>query len=335
MIEAAGAGAQWLPRGHLVYARHDTLFVAPFDRSRREVTGPSVPVLDGVFTSSFRIPYFTVSDTGTMVYVPAHADAALVWVDRDGLSTPAAVERERYEHPRVSPDGRRIAVDFGTGDNRQVRILDTVRGVRVPLTTEGSNFLPLWTPDGNRVVFGSFRTGQWELFWRLANGSGDAEVLLEAPHMHAPSSFAPDGTLAYYEIHPETARDLWTLEPGADPQPFLITPFSEAQPSFSPDGRWIAYSSDRSGSTEIYMRPFPGPEPRYLVSTEGGIAPMWGPDGDVLFYRRGEQLLILSVTCRPSRRPCSAFPALCSRAHTTSRKGGTCTTARPQIVVGS
>ena len=300
VIEGAGVGAQWLPSGHLVYARRETLFVVPFDRSRREVTGPAVPVLDGVYTSSFRVPYFTVSDTGTLVFVPARADDALVWVDHDGVSTPAAVERERYEHPRVSPDGRQIAVNFGTGDNKQIWILDPVRGVRVPLTTEGSNFLPLWTPDGSRVVFGSWRTGQWELFWRLADGSGDAELLLEAPYFQAPSSFAPDGTLAYYEIHPETSRDLWTLGSGADPQPFLITSSNEAQPSFSPDGRWIAYSSDRSGRTEVYMRPFPGSEPSYQISTEGGVAPIWGPDGDVLFYRRGEQLLSVTVQTEPT-----------------------------------
>ena len=125
-------------------------------------------------------------------------------------------------------------------------------------------------------------------------------MLLEAPNLQAAGSFAPDGTLAYLEIHPETSRDLWTLEPGADPRPFLRTPFNEAQPSFSPDGRWIAYNSDRSGRTEVYMRPFPGPEPRYQISTEGGVAPMWGSDGDVLFYRRGEQLLSVTVQTEPT-----------------------------------
>ncbi len=300
VVEAGGGGARWLPTGHLVYARNETLFVAPFDRSRQEVTGPSLPVLDGVYTSTFRIPYFAVSDTGMLMYVPARADDALVWVDRGGVSTPAAVERERYEHPRVSPDGRRIAIDFGPGDNRQIWILDTARGVRTPLTTEGSNFLPIWTRDGSRVVFGSLRTGQWELFSKSADGSGDAQMLLEAPHMQAPGSFAPDGTLAYYEIHPQTSRDLWTLAPGGDPQPFLVTPFNEAQPSFSPDGHWIAYSSDRSGRTEVYMRPFPGLEPSYLISTEGGVAPMWGPDGDVVFYRRGEQFLSVAVQTEPT-----------------------------------
>ena len=237
VVIEAGSGARWMPSGHLVYGRRDTLLVAPFDRARGNVTGPPVPVVDSVYMSTFSVPYFTVSDTGTLIYVPAHTDDALVWVDRDGVPTPATDEREPYEHPRVSPDGRLIAVDFGPADSRQIWILDAVRGTRTPLTSEGTNFLPLWTRDGSRVVFSSLRTGRWDMFWRRADGSGEAEVLLETPYPQVPGSFSPSGILAYYEIQPETGHDLWTLEPGGDPQPFLITPFDEAQPSFSPDGR--------------------------------------------------------------------------------------------------
>ena len=78
-------------------------------------------------------------------------------------------------------------------------------------------------------------------------------------------------------------RDLWTIAPGGDPQPFLVTADNEAQPTFSADGRWIAYSSDRSGRTEVYIRPFPERDPPFQVSTEGGTGPLWGPNGEVLF----------------------------------------------------
>ena len=200
----------------------------------------------GVYMSPFGVPYFTVSDSGALTYVPT-PDDTLVWVDEAGTERPAADERAAYEHPRVSPDGRLIAVDFG--DDRQVWILDVERQIRTPLTTEGANFLPTWTPDGGRVVF--VRTGQWDMYWKAADGTNDAEPLLEMPYLQAPGSFSPGGILAYYEIHPETSRDLWTLEPGRDPQPFLVTASSEAQPSFSPDGQWIAYSFRTLGNLAI------------------------------------------------------------------------------------
>ena len=298
VILERGTGAQLLPGGHLVYARQGTLLVALFDETRGQVTGSSVPTLNGVYTSYF-IPSFAVSASGTLVYVPAPDADRLMWVDHAGAATPAIAERGAYEHPRVSPDGRRIAVDFGRGGNRQVWIFDSTRGSRGPLTTTGDNFLSLWTPDGERVAFASLRTGRWDLFWKAADGSGETEVLLEAPYAQALGSFAPDGRLAYYEVHPETARDLWTLMPGSEPEPFLITPFNEAGPSFSPDGRWVAYSSDQSERMEIYLRPFPESEPRAQVTTDGGWSPFWGPDGDRLFYRNGLQVLTVTVQTDP------------------------------------
>ena len=294
-----GLGGRWLSSGHLVYSLRETLLVASFDPSRPGVTGRSIPVVDGVYTSPFGVPYFAASSTGTLTYVPARANDALVWVEGNGMNTPAAKERGEYEHPRVSPDGRLIAVEFGTAGDRQIWILDTERGIRTPLTTEGINFLPLWTPDGGRVLFASLSTGRWEVFSKAADGSGEAEMFLEIPFAQMPSSFSPDGTLAYYERHPETLRDLWILPPDGSPKPFLVTTDNEAQPTFSPDGHWIAYSSDRSGSSEVYIRPYPGPDPPSQVSTEGGIGPLWGPDGDTLFYRNGEKLLSVSVQTEP------------------------------------
>ena len=113
------------------------------------------------------------------------------------------------------------------------------------------------------------------------------------------SSFAPDGTLGYYQIHPETGRDIWVLPPGGEPGEFLVTPFNEAQPSFSPDGKWIAYSSDESGRSEIYLRPYPGPGARKQVSTGGGQEPIWSESGDAVLYRTAEALWSVAVTTTP------------------------------------
>ena len=63
------------------------------------------------------------------------------------------------------------------------------------------------------------------------------------------------------------------------------TPFREAWPTFSPDGRWLAYGSNETGRFEVYVRPFPGGVPVHRVSTAGGGAPLWSPDGQRLFFR--------------------------------------------------
>ena len=295
-----GAGARWSPTGHLLFGHNGTVLAVPFDIQRRAITGSSVPVIQGVYTSMFSLPYFTVSAAGTLVYVPSRRDETMVWVDpSSGIESNVTDRPDTYEHPRVSPDGRRVAYDIGPGDRREVWIFDRTRGFSTRLTFEGGNFLPLWTPDGEQLVFGSTRTGSWDIFSRSADGSGEAVPLMLAPYPQVVSSFAPDGTLGYYQIHPETGRDIWVLPPGEEAVPLLVTESHEAQPSFSPDGRWIAYSSDLSGRSEIYLRPYPGPGAPEQISTDGGMEPIWSQTGDAVLYRTAEVLWSVAVATTP------------------------------------
>jgi serine/threonine-protein kinase len=101
--------------------------------------------------------------------------------------------------------------------------------------------------------------------------------------------------LAFHERKPNGERDIWVVTEGNDPYPFLLTPFDERSPRFSPNGRWLAYVSDESGRDDVYVQPFPGPGPKWLVSTDGGIDPVWSRDGRELFYRRDDQMMVVSV----------------------------------------
>lgn len=111
------------------------------------------------------------------------------------------------------------------------------------------------------------------------------------------ASFSPDGrSLVFYEMHPETARDIWMLPlDGGEPVQLAATAANERSPRISPNGRWLAYASNESGRDEVYVQPFPEPGRKEIISTNGGREPVWSPDGTELFYRRGDELLVVAV----------------------------------------
>ncbi len=309
-----GTQPRYAPSGHLVYAQGGSLMAVPFDLERLAVTSTAVPVVESVLQSpSSGAAQYSFSATGSLVYVSGGVQSAqrkLVWVSRSGSEQPLAAPARAYRGPRLSPDGRRVAVAIEEQET-QVWVYDLTRETPTRLTFEGNaNFTSLWTPDGKRIAFQSNKEGSANLFWQLADGSGGLERLTTSDYIHAPMSWSPDGQLlAFIEIAPTTGYDIWVLRLG-DPstplgagrkaQVFLRTPFNESAPRFSPDGRWLAYISDESGRYEVYVQPYPGPAGKWLVSTEGGTEPVWNPNGRELFFRSGDKMMAVEITTQPA-----------------------------------
>ena len=308
-VQQAGIYGRYLPTGHLVYISNQTLFAAPFDLGRLEVSGPPAPIVVDVQTSPlYWSAQFDFSQTGTLVYLTGGGTASEVsifWLDPEGKTAPLLPTPRDYENPSFSPDGKRLAVQINEGSNIDLWVYALERETLSRLTfDEGQDGMPVWTPDGQRVAFTSNRGGMpWNLFWKRADGSGDAERLTEKSSLQVPMSWSPDGkVLAFVEPSPETNYDMWTLpmeEDGAgslkpgEPTPFLRTPFIESWPAFSPDGRWLAYMSNESRTFEVYVRPFPGPGGKWQISTSGGLMPTWSENGRELFYRTTDSRIMV------------------------------------------
>jgi Tol biopolymer transport system component len=175
-------------------------------------------------------------------------------------------------------------------------VFDLRRGTRSRLTldSEGWNLYPMWSRDGSRILFGSNRGGDWDIYSVSANG-GTAKRLLARKGTQFPLSEAPDGTLLFSERGQGKVADLWMLSPSGTAAPYLVSTASKVGGQYSPDGRSVAYVSDESGRDEVYVRSVAQPDEVVAVSGDGGREPNWAPDGKELFYRRGDAFLAVKV----------------------------------------
>jgi Tol biopolymer transport system component len=317
MLISGGSDARYLPTGHLVYALGGVLFAVPFDLRRLAVTGGPVPIVEGVKRSqgTTGAAHFSVSSTGSLVYVPGPASTSLALsdlalVDRNGAVQPLKLPPGAYEYPRLSRDGKRIAVGSDDGKDASVWIYD-VGGASAPrrLTLGGRNRVPVWSADGERVAFQSDRDGDLGLFWQRADGTTVAERLTKPDKdtAHVPESSSPDGKTLLFSVAKGSRYAVAALsltDKKVTPVGGIQSPFPPAA-TFSPDGQWVAYSASAgpSAAVSLFVQPFPTTNATYPISKATGFHPVWSPDGKELFYISGGgggQFVAVSVTTQPT-----------------------------------
>jgi len=297
------------PTGHLLYVQPKlpgVVMAVAFDPVSLTVTGTPAPVLQDVLTDRGDKATWSLSRSGMLVYAAGgfqEAENNLVWVDRKGVVAPAGTPvRRPYASPRISPDERRLVVELdGIQDN--LWVYDFAAKTLNRLTFDGNNGWPIWTPDGKRITYASNRSEPWQIFWRLADGSGEEERLLVGPGDQQPYSWSSDGKLlAFYGESRLSGQDVWVFSVNGDPraQPFLQTAASEVDAAFSPDGRWMSYASDESGRYEVYVQPFTGSGGKWQISPDGGREPLWSRSGREIFYRSGDKMMVVQVATQPA-----------------------------------
>jgi len=299
LLVKASSNPIYVTEGYLLYNRLGTLMAQPFDADRLQLMGDAVPIAEGIAFNPFgSYAPFSASHNGVLVYRGGGGAVPLTleWVSREGAAQPIAATPHNYTFPRISPDGKRVAVGIEEGGGGQVWIYDTTRDAMSRLTFDGTaNVDPIWTRDGKRIVFKGKGN---RLFWQPADGGGAAEQLTsdQRSSNDLPGNWSPDGQgLLLMETLP--IRDLFVFSlKDRKAQPFDTGEVGASSPCFSPDGRWIAYTSNESGRTEVYVRPYPGPGGKWQISTDGGTEPMWNPKGRELFYRSGQKMMTVDYT---------------------------------------
>jgi eukaryotic-like serine/threonine-protein kinase len=274
-----------------------TLMAQRFDTSRFQLVGEAVSLAESVgIRPQFSRGVFSTSENGTVLYgTSRHQITQLVLLDRNGTQVGTITNPGRYERMALSPDEQTVAVELTDPhvETQDIWLIDTVRGVTSRFTSDsGAERMPVWSPDGTRIIFSSPRDGNPpSLFEKMSNG-GSERAFFRSDLLIQPTDWSRDGRfIVYGRRDSRTQWDLWVVPASSDPQRggpkpeiYLQTPFNEHHGHLSADGRWMAYASDESGKSEVYVRAFPPLGARWQISTDGGVEPRWRRDGKELFY---------------------------------------------------
>ncbi|HZI28946.1 MAG TPA: protein kinase [Gemmatimonadaceae bacterium] len=320
MVVDGGSDARYVPSGHVVFSRGRSLLAVPFDLKSKQATGAPVAVVDGVRrgpTGTTGTAHYAVSNSGVLVYAPGpetnvSATVDLAFTDRTGKTELLGLPSARYEYPRVSQDGKRIAIGSSDGTDAFIMVYDLSASSAIRrLTLSGKDRYPIWSADGEWVVFQSTREGDAGIFRQRADGSGAIERLTKADARttHIPDSWSPTSNAFLYSITRNDTTTLWlhSLASGTSER------FGDVQSignlvnaTFSPDGKWIAYSTGQLGTAAenyVFVQPFPPTGARYQISqtSENGHHAMWSRDQKSLYYvPLYGQFVMRSITTQPS-----------------------------------
>ena len=289
--------------GSFLYLKDGNLVAQPFDEKSSRAMGEPVPIAEDVqYFPQTQYGLFSASRNGAFVYQARSAPGVsqLLWFDRSGRQVGSLGAPANQANPRLSPDGKRIALDITDrqSGNTDVWIYEASGGIPSRFTSHPSlDTTPTWSSDGTRLVFNSLRQGHPDLYQKASSGVGSDDPILVNPRTKYPLDWSRDGRfLLFRAIDENTNFELWYL-PAADrqPMPYIKARFGVSHGQFSPDGKWVAYSSNESGRWEVYVSSFPAPGGNWKISSAGGSEPRWRSDGKELFYLASDGKLMAAT----------------------------------------
>ena len=286
--------------GRLLTVQQGTLVSFPFDEKAARVTGPPTRIAETIPTGNppGYAPFSVAGREALAFSLPVAKSRQLVWFDRSGRKVGTVGEAGDYSTPRLSPDGKKLAVAIReqSKSDTDLWLFDFSRQTWSRFTFDpAAERAPLWSPDGTRILYtvGGI-TNVLELYEKPASGSGEPRLAVGSPFDKFPSDWSRDGRfIVYHSLGGKTFWDIFVAPvDGGKPFPFLATKAIEVQGQISPDGRWMAYASDESGRLEVYVTRFPDKHGHWQISSNGGTQPSWRADGKEIFYLGPDQALM-------------------------------------------
>jgi Tol biopolymer transport system component/DNA-binding winged helix-turn-helix (wHTH) protein len=203
-------------------------------------------------------------------------------------------------NPAFSPNGESIAYSSDHTGNFEIYIRSLAPDGRdIQLTTDGQqNFDPAWSPDGKRIAYYSMK--RHGIFIMSALG-GVAKQLTE---FGSHPVWSPDGQWLAFQGVSSPGLDstqmgssiLWIVNSqGGEPRQLTqVTnpPGSHYAPSWSSDGKRVAFINYDTVSPQVWSIAVSGAELQSITKASTGDKswPIYAPDGNSIYFNRGETL---------------------------------------------
>ncbi|MHC4174592.1 MAG: protein kinase domain-containing protein [Planctomycetota bacterium] len=300
-----GVFGRYLPSGHLIFVRNDSLLVARFDPKSLTLQSKPVPLPERALHNPGNCATQLVcSNTGILAYIPApSSDRKLVWVDDRGLVEPLAAPDRAYNSVSLAPDGTQIALSIESQAfvHTDIWLYDIARVTLTQLTFNGLSMLPQWMDNSRQLTYVKYDPPErmFDLLCLYTDGSRDEELLARVSrHFSRGYSINKEATSLLVPVSlPQNDQNIVaiSLKNGEHTEKTVVDDAGwQRWPVFSPDGRWFAYSSHETGTWEVYVKPFTGPGAKTKISDGGGYEPLWDPYGNKLYYRNGDEMWMVT-----------------------------------------
>ena len=303
LVVKTSANVAYAAPGYLLYVRDRAILAQRFDSKTFQVTGePMAVATDPQFLPRIMHATFSAVDTKALLVQKGGNVMAsrLTWFDRSGKELGTIGEPAVYANPQIAVSGKAVAADMtDTGNsNTEIWTYDAQQGEAKRLTFDGIlDAMPVWSPDGARVVFTSSRGSAFNLYMKEASGAQEERAICESDGDKYPTSWSRDGK---YILYTEGADLKYLTLPELSSTLFLKAAGTLKTAEFSPDGKWVAYASNESGRWQVYVTSFPEAKGKWQVSNGGGEEPRWRADGKELLYLAADsKLMAVAVQTGP------------------------------------
>jgi TolB protein len=139
---------------------------------------------------------------------------------------------------------------------------------QVVVRSRESLLSPAWSPDGRKIAYVSFESGNSSVYVQDL-GTGSRQVVSNSKGINSAPAFSPDGSRLALSLSKGGNPDIYVMDLGSRQTTQVTRHFAiDTEPTWAPDGQTLYFTSDRSGKPQIYQVSPGGGEPT-RVTFEG------------------------------------------------------------------